>query len=395
MNMHSWSEIVEVIQDIENDIFGEKAKKVQEYRQFGHWIIQNKSWPFQILKTVHNIPGLQVTPTLNPKLWKGQINAKDWGSIAGPFLGWHLGFRMEASLRTDAFYLHQYLVSIYNSEQLVAKTGIYVGARKMIIREAENLMWLHSNIMKGSGNVYIPKILTSKLDRQYPFFVQNLISGRTIMETLFPLEKRLKVINRWLNVMEKVLVFLWDVYETYGISLKPLNEVYPKLYELNDLSLEIEGRLDYECRKEILCTFESAKQIIEKNMLLPCSFIHNDLSSKNIIIDQNKIWLIDWGSSKLGAIIEDQDNIIEMSAGNKYLLRLVYQKMNQSAGAKVYSIQEQQFLNKVNLIFSLLRTNESHKLKKINYSKRISSYYSLESRIKEEVNKCNKMLKVI
>ncbi len=391
--LHAWNDTVNVLIEIEKEMFGRKAEDIASYRQFGPWLIRSKSWPFEVLKTANKIPGLRAFPSINPKLWKGQIDSGDWGGFAGPIFGWLLGSQGQAYLKADAFYAYKYIVGIYFSEEWVIKAGLTPNSHKTIIKEATTMKWLQENIKGVPEGVFSPNIIESKFDCKHPFFIQKLVTGKALIDTFYPIEKRIKLTKRWLNILDRTFNFTWNMYEQYGLEKSPLSDVYPRLVKDNNSILEQKG-LDEELLEKMNLIVKKVMPLIRENRLLPCSIVHNDLSSKNVILDGKKIWLIDWGNSKVAPIIEDQENLVSMSGYNKYFSHRVFEKFNKAGNNSVYTFQQQHLISRINHLYGLIEILNKSQHKRIS-SKMLLSYYPLEKRIKDEADKCYWLLNML
>ena len=386
----NWQQTASTIEAIEKKLFEKKISKDHSYRLFGRWLIRSGPWPQTPGRVLKGIPGMSALPAYNPKQWKSQLQDGGFSTVAGPLLGWFIGPKQQAKLEADAIYAFKYLVAIYLEQGLVVKTALTDEALQAVKKEAETLAWLNDHVAKGKEKVEVPDLLEAFLDREVPFFVQQLVTGRSLQEKYGPVGRRLKA-KGLLDILGQVLQFSWRIYEKHGLEPKPVEKAYPKLYKLKLHKLEQEELLEQRFSMELVDLFKDSRPLIEENRLLPCSLTHNDLSAENIIVGRDKLWLIDWGSARVAPVIADQDNLITLSGYNSHFMEKVFARLEQAGNSAAYSPQEQQLLGRLDLLLSLIKSYLKASTTTSD-SKRVLSYYPLDKRIEKEMINCRRML---
>ena len=383
-----WEDVVKKMLLIEEEVFGNKEKTIWKYRQFKNWVLRDHVWPGQVISNFKMIPGLRLYP-LPPNHWKALVKRNDWGSLAGPFLGWHIKHTLEAPLKVDALRVYNCLVGIYvnSHHNLIIKSAVSENKKGRLLQEAENLHWVYNNMTSKYSNVRVPRLHYLKSNSHNTYLVQELLTGRAAKDK-YPLETILRK-KYWQNIAEIILQFTWLMYESWGIKYIPIREAYSQFADIDKIRLEHLSLSD-SLKDELQKLFDKCSVLLNNKRLAPCSFRHGDLVWEHVVIDEhNQIWLIDWGSAKVGPIIDDQEKLINMLNGNAHISKQIadYFQSLSALRNNLLSFTEQRILWTLKSIIKIKKKVGKGQSGYDPFSKRNMPYTSLEVHIKKEVYK--------
>lgn len=352
----AWDNALKIMVKMEDLLFESKVNTSSRYKKFGYWMLKSNSYK-NALKLSSYIPGLSPLPNLNPYVWPNSIKNKDWGSIAGPLLGYSLIPTVEASIKAEAIWVFGNIVAIYCSDlqHYVVKTGATQKGCEKVLHEAQMLKWLKENIKTHNTGVFFPSILNIDY-HDHPFHVTSLIKGQIMEDYIVnQFERHINKPFFCKKYLDRVLDFIWLIYKTYGITYKQLSDVYPALMNWEE-NINSKVKSFDKLTEKIMGLFYKSDALIKDNRMIPCSLVHQDLVMSNVIIgEKDDIWIIDWESTKFAPIIKGLEPMLNrlLCSQSKYYMN------SNCCNSNTYTFEEQRVLENLSNILNYFKV--SHK----------------------------------
>lgn len=273
----SFSDLVDLIGNVES-LINEKEPPVNKF------IFLHKSFRFLNLDS----------------LKKSIINKWDPG-IKSPYLRLHPdrlknAFRMlyqsifnkvELPTSADIIMIRANISLFYLDKGIRVKIFIPGGARSL--HEFKNDFIVRGKIL-GSGLLSVPKLLSSNLNSEPYFFIDEIVFG-DMLSSDYPSTP---------SIFRMIIPTMWSFYQSNGIVWNTLQE---KGIDIDEKIEDYKSLTNRKSAHRFEFDLNRIKEFGEK--LVPCALIHGDLSIKNIIITSKENYIIDWETSRHDFIIYD------------------------------------------------------------------------------------------
>lgn len=336
------------LQNFERTIFSLERKQVQKsFRNInkGQWI-KNASWPIKANQILRKISLGNVYPG-NFSLWfnnlkyhlgNKKVHRRGYKNLIGYLLLYPFVNQEELPLLADAVFFKRggkYVVLFYAEKSIPSLFKVNVRYRKF---KEEVTQEIKSHLIANSIShpfVGTPKLLSYKTESEYLYTEQELLFNCTNLKNLPTIE----VPNR----LKEVFDFMFEFYKQNGLQLKMIDNTH----------------LDFDLIKKKVDIDFPFQEIVEKYLVLNKSAkkmifgrVHGDLCYNNILVSDNKTYIIDWGLSREAFWAED---IIHKLIYLPYNLKVgVFSKIVSHFGfdsEEIFTLEEQQFLTVCNRVF--------------------------------------------
>lgn len=374
-----------VLQEAESRIFNREYSNSEllPYREFGNWLIASRDWPLGVWRTCRRIPGFSPYPPLNTKDWRDILRTRDFRQ-AGPLLGWHAGKAKKLISQADAIRCTGCLVAFYLQSGVIAKISLSDRAHRRLRREVDNLHWLQRQFNSDSVEIRTPSVIeTGNTDTAF-FYLQSLIPGNTLSEA-WPVRSKLGIKNGKNNLLEKIFLFCGRLHKN-NLCYQPRDAVYID-FNAKAWILASHESAHPEIIEKVRDLFEKGKAILEKNNMIPCNFVHGDISYDNILLNGRETWLIDWGNAGVGPIINDWERLFYMAEGNRSLISLAISCWKEMAACSEAGLQEQLVLKNLHNILELLHLNIKREKQNNAYARMLNREQPLIERVESELRR--------
>lgn len=296
-----------------------------------------------------DLKDLNKFPSFQPKVLRNIISSLSkgekvkWSQLVGTFIMSYLNQKKTIFINSDYFICRKQIISIYSSQDtpFVLKTCLHDdNIIKQINQEIKNYLLIESLEIKFN-KVQVPKVLYKGNEEGLPYFTLEYVIG-----------DNLKGKNRqelaWIYIT--IFDFLFEIYKKIGVEL----HLIKYHHHTKNISKVKEKLVGFKGFDFILNKYEILSSTQKK---LPYSFVHRDLSHNNIILKNSIVYLIDFGKSRKGFLIEDWDTEFFDSANvhKKFLKEFSIDY------TKVFSFYEQVFLIRFLEIIKLVNNGNPKK----------------------------------
>lgn len=327
---------IEILQQVEKDAALLKEGDYNSelaYKRFGKvWIRADKPIKEQYLKTL-KYSELRFYPCTNYKAWalwilrvfKLKNSSLKLKELLGIGLYWPFLQTTYLPLHADIIYGRMpSIILIYTSlkEQKVVKVAL-TKAGKIQMKFEITSQRLASSI--ESKDIFIPKILSEDHEDEIDYSIEEYFAGR---KHSFKNKKKLEA------NYQKVFRYLMKFYLKNPIQLQSLSENRFLNHDFVEKFIYKQEHGD-----EVVAMYKNL--YAKKKQMILCR-IHGDLSHGNVLENNGKVCIIDWGKSKLHYLARDLDS-------SSYDTEDFYREFLEKASIdenKVYSYHEQLFLGR-------------------------------------------------
>lgn len=303
------------------------------YKRFGQvWIRADKPIKNLYAETL-KYSELPFYPNTNFKAWAvwllKNVNFKNqsykFSELVGIGFNWYFLKTVYLPLRADIIYGRMpSIVLIYASldKKKVVKVAVTKWGKIQMKSEIESQR-LASSIT--SKDVFIPSVLKECHDDSMDYSIEEYFPGNKLS---FKDKKTLEA------NYHKVFRFLMEFYLINPIELQYLSESKFLNHDFVEEFIQNQGQ-----GESVISIFKRLSS--EKKQMILCR-IHGDLSHANVLLNSDKISIIDWGKSKLHYLSQELDNS-SYDTEDFYKEFVIRAKIEEN---KVYSYKEQLFLGR-------------------------------------------------
>lgn len=354
--MKNLEKSIKSIESFEEEIFHfSRNKSYKEFRNINNYQwVENKNWPFDAFRILNKVSIGNVFPGSFSLWWNNfkfhlgykVIHKRGYKNLVGYLMLFPFTKKHSFPLMVDVIFFKRggkYVVLFYLKENISSVFKVNIRYKDFVNEINQEVKSQQVANTINCDHVGTPKLKSFNLKGNLCYLEQELVSNCKSL-------KQLKL-HKKNQVLKHVFNFIFEFYKKNGLKSVPL--------QTNAIDFDtVKETLIYHLKDDVILL--QMKSIINKKKKMIYGRVHGDLCYNNILVNPEKIYIIDWGLSGEKYFCEDLIHKL-MIVPREIKMKLfndVIQYFNLDSN-ELYTLEEQLFLTVCIRLFKTITGNRN------------------------------------